>query len=123
MRRWLAALISMVACGFAQGADFDGSKLLICANMHAVDCNPGQTCTKVRLDEVCAPALIPIDFADKAIASPKRTTPIVGMSTDTSQILQGPSSALRSIPAAANSPRRIGKAPSCSLAHAPFSDA
>jgi hypothetical protein len=87
MKRWLAAGTSVLAFGFAQGADFDGSKLLICANMEAADCNPGQVCAKGRPDELGAPAFIRIDFANKTIVGPKRTTPIVGMSTDTNQIL------------------------------------
>lgn len=87
MRRWLAALVSLAACGFAQGADFDGSKLLICANMEAADCNPGQTCAKARPEDLGAPAFIRIDFANKAIVGAKRTTPIVGMSTEANQIL------------------------------------
>ena len=87
MGRWLAAVISLAACGFAQGADFDGSKLLICANMEAADCNSGHACAKGRPDEFGAPAFIRIDFANKVIVGPKRTTPIVGMSTDANQIL------------------------------------
>lgn len=87
MKRWLAAVISLAACAVAQGADFDGSKLLICANMEAADCNAGQTCTKGRPEDLGAPAFMRIDFANKAIVGPRRTTPIVGMSNDNGQIL------------------------------------
>ena len=87
MKRWLAAGFSAFAFGVAHGADFDGSKLLICANMEAADCNPGQTCTKARPEDLGAPAFIRIDFANKAIVGAKRTTPIVGMSTEANQIL------------------------------------
>ena len=87
MKRWLAAGMSCLAFGLAHGADFDGSKLLICANMEAADCNPGQTCAKGRPDEFGAPAFIRIDFTNKTIVGPRRTTPIVGMLTDAKQIL------------------------------------
>jgi hypothetical protein len=87
MKRWVAACISSLLLGVAQAADFDGSKLLICANMEAADCNSGQACTRGRPEELGAPAFIRIDFANKAIVGPRRTTPIVGMATDTDQIL------------------------------------
>ena len=87
MKRWLAAGMSCLAFGLAHGADFDGSKLLICANIEGADCNPGQPCAKGRPDDLGAPAFIRIDFANKAIIGPRRTTPIVGMATDKDQIL------------------------------------
>ena len=87
MRRWLACGFSALALGVAQGADFDGTKLLICANMEAADCNAGQTCAKGRPDDFGAPAFIRIDFANKTIVGPRRTTPIVSMDTSGSQVL------------------------------------
>ena len=87
MKRWLAAVLGAAAFGLAHGAEFDGTKLLICANMEAADCNPGQVCAKGRPDEFGAPAFIRIDFANKTIVGPRRTTPIVGMLTDAQQIL------------------------------------
>ena len=86
MGRWLSVLISLAACGFARGA-VDGSQLLICANMEAGDCNSGQTCTKARPEDLGARAFIRIDVANKAIDGAKRTTPIVGMSSDANKIL------------------------------------
>ena len=86
MKAWLAAGLAL-ALGLAHGADFDGSKMLICANMEAADCNPGQICARGRADEFGAPAFIRIDFANKAIVGPNRTTPIVGMANDAQQIL------------------------------------
>jgi hypothetical protein len=73
--------------GSAFGADFDGSKLLICATIDAMDCVSGDNCTKGRPAEMGAPAFMRIDFAKKAIVGAKRTTPIVSMETSEAQIL------------------------------------
>lgn len=87
MKRWLATVSSLAAFGLAHGADFDGSKLLICANMEASECGMGQTCVRGQATEFGAPAFIRIDLANKTIVGPRRTTPIVGMLTDAQQIL------------------------------------
>src|SRR5512139_1525202 len=90
MKRWIATGIAALACSLAQAADFDGSKLLICANIEAADCGPGQACTRGRPDDLGAPAFIRIDFANKTIVGPRRTTPIVSMESGASQtLLQG----------------------------------
>ena len=87
MKRWIAAGVTMLACSLAQGADYDGSRLLICANVEAADCGPGQACTKGRAEDVGAPVFIRIDFAKKVIVGPRRTTPIVGMEKSPNQML------------------------------------
>jgi len=71
----------------AHGADFDGSRLLICANVEASDCSPGQTCTRQRPDDIGAPTFLRIDFNRKMIVGPKRTTEITFMERDGGQIL------------------------------------
>ena len=71
----------------ASAGDFDGSKLLICATVEAMDCVSGENCTKGRPGDMGAPAFLRIDFAKKAIGGPKRTTPIVSMDTSENQIL------------------------------------
>jgi hypothetical protein len=73
--------------GTASAGDFDGSKLLICATVEAIDCAPGEECTKGRPDDVGAPQFLRIDFAQKVIVGPKRTTPIRFMDTSDDQIL------------------------------------
>ena len=81
-----AAVLAWTACA-STAADFDGSKLLICANMEAADCAPGQVCMKGRPDDFGAPAFMRIDFEKKGIVGPKRTTPIVNMEKATNQVL------------------------------------
>jgi hypothetical protein len=86
----LAAIVAGLALttfGVAFPADFDGSKTLICATIDAMDCVSGENCTKGRAGEMGAPAFLRIDFAKKAIAGSKHTTPIVSMDTADEQIL------------------------------------
>lgn len=71
----------------AFGADFDGSKVLICATIDAMDCVSGDNCTKGRPGDMGAPAFLRIDFAKKAIVGAKHTTPIVSMDKADEQIL------------------------------------
>jgi hypothetical protein len=74
----------------ARAGDFDGSKLLLCALVEALDCAPGTACEKSTPGEIGAPAFFRIDFAGKTLIGPKRTTPIALMQkTDTQILLQG----------------------------------
>jgi hypothetical protein len=82
----VAALVLLMV-GTASAGDFDGSKLLICATVEAIDCAPGEECTKGRPDDVGAPQFLRIDFAQQVIVGPKRTTPIRSMDTSDNQIL------------------------------------
>lgn len=89
MNEWKIAAVAALAlfanCGLA--SDFDGSKRLICANTEASDCGPGQSCVRARADEVGAPTFIRIDFAQKSIVGPKRTSPIVTQEKSGNQVL------------------------------------
>lgn len=89
MNRWIVAAAAALAlsAGHALAADFDGSKLLICANTEASDCGPGQACARGRADDFGAPTFIRIDFAAKSIIGPKRTTPIVSQEKSGTQVL------------------------------------
>ena len=71
----------------AIASDFDGSKLLICAPVEAMDCTSREECTKGRPDDIGAPAFLRIDFAKKSIGGPKRSTQILFMEKSESQIL------------------------------------
>jgi hypothetical protein len=82
----VAALVWLTA-GAAFASDFDGSKLLICAPVEAMDCAPGAACTKGRPGDIGAPSFLRIDFAQKVIVGPERTTPIVFMDKNDNQIL------------------------------------
>lgn len=92
MTRFIQMVMALVglAAGIASAGDFDGSKLLICASVEAIDCASGEECTKGRPDDIGAPNFLRIDFAQKVIVGPKQTTPIVSMDkTDTQILLQG----------------------------------
>jgi len=89
MKRFIIAAAAVLAWTAVQGiaADFDGSKLLICANTEGADCGPGQACTKRRPDDLGAPAFMRIDFANNSIIGPKRTTPIASVEKSANQLL------------------------------------
>jgi len=86
----LCASAVLLAPALGLAADFDGSKALICATMEAHDCSIGEACQRGLPQDVGAPLFMRIDFAKKTIAGPKRTTPIVSMSkNDSDLLLQG----------------------------------
>jgi hypothetical protein len=80
-----AAAWALVVPAF--GADFDGSKRLICATVEARDCASGGECFRGLPDEIGAPAFLRIDFEKKAIVGPQRTTPILFMEKGDRQLL------------------------------------
>jgi hypothetical protein len=84
---YLVAALAWLTAGTASASDFDGSKLLICATVEAMDCAAGEACTKGRPDDIGAPKFLRIDFAQKMIVGPKRTTPIVFIDKSNEQIL------------------------------------
>jgi hypothetical protein len=89
MTRFLPLVMALVllTAGTASAGDFDGSKLLICAPVEAIDCAAGEACTKGPPDDLGAPRFLRIDFAQKVIVGPKQTTPILFMDTSDNQLL------------------------------------
>ena len=91
MKKLLGAAISAAAIitapVVARAADFDGSKALICATMEAHDCSAGETCLRVLPQSVGVPKFMRINFANKTVAGPKRTTPILHMEKGDNHIL------------------------------------
>ncbi len=86
----IGVVLVMITFGTASARDFDGSKLLICAPVEAMDCASGEECLKERPEDIGAPNFLRIDFAQKAIVGPKQTTPILFMDkSDTQILLQG----------------------------------
>jgi hypothetical protein len=74
----------------ARGADFDGSKALICATQEAHACDAGEMCLRDLPDRLGVPQFMRIDFAKKTIAGPKRTSQILYMDkTEDQLLLQG----------------------------------
>lgn len=86
MRSAVAAFAAL-AVAPAMAGDFDGSKNLICAPVQSMDCLAGTECVAGTPDDIAFPAFIRIDFAKKAIAGPKRTTPIRHMDKSEAQLL------------------------------------
>jgi hypothetical protein len=84
--RVLAAAAAL-ACTAAQGADFDGSRTLLCANLEALDCVAGEECLKGLPDQVGAPQFMRIDFARKAVVGPKRESAFRTMEQSEGQLL------------------------------------
>ena len=86
----IGVVLVMITFGIASARDFDGSKLLICAPVEAMECASGEECLKERPEDIGAPNFLRIDFAQKAIVGPKQTTPILFMDkSDTQILLQG----------------------------------
>ncbi len=83
--------IAVVAClltgATAWGADFDGSKPLICAPVEVNECAAGDACQRTTPREAGAPTFIRIDFQRKAVIGPKRTAAIQLMETSETQLL------------------------------------
>jgi hypothetical protein len=88
-RTALAAASAALLCSTTAvfGADFDGSKRLICATVDAHACDPGEACLHALPDDLGVPRFMRIDFAAKTIAGPKRTTQIRYMDTGADQLL------------------------------------
>ena len=84
---YLVAALAFLTAGPASAGDFDGSKLLICALVEAIDCTAGEECIKGLPDDVGAPNFMRIDFAQKAVIGPKQTSPILFMDKSDEQIL------------------------------------
>jgi hypothetical protein len=86
VRVGLAAL-ALAASWTSTAADFDGSKMLICAPVEAMDCAPGAECGRGVPGDIGAPAFIRIDFGKKVVIGPKRTTAITSIEKSESQVL------------------------------------
>jgi len=89
MKRAINAVAAILAWTAVTGAasDFDGSKLLVCANMEASYCSSGHGCDTGRPSDIGAPDFIRIDVANNRIIGPQRTTPIVSVEKGDEQLL------------------------------------
>ena len=81
------ATLALGAAWASAAADFDGSKTIICAPVEAMDCTAGAGCTKGVPDDIGAPAFVRIDFKDKTVIGPKRSTPIVAIEKNEAELL------------------------------------
>ncbi|WP_158901305.1 hypothetical protein [Burkholderia sp. L27(2015)] len=87
LRRTALATALLCSATGVLGADFDGSKPLICATVDAHACDPGEVCLHVLPDSIGMPEFMRIDFAKKAIVGPKRTTEIRYTDKSADQVL------------------------------------
>lgn len=81
----LASTLLLSAPGFA--GDFDGTKNLICAPVEVMDCMPSFECLKGTPEDIGAPAFMRVDFKQKAVIGPKRTSEIQLLEQGEGQIL------------------------------------
>lgn len=88
--RLSASTAAFFAVG-ASGADFDGSKALICAPTEVMDCVAElPDCWSGSPQQAGAPTFLRIDFAKKTVVGPMRTSPIKHLEKNETQIiLQG----------------------------------
>jgi hypothetical protein len=87
LKRTTLATVWLCSATCVFGADFDGSKPLLCATVDAHDCDVGEICLRALPAALGAPQFLHIDFAKKTVTGPQRTTPIRFMETGQSQIL------------------------------------
>lgn len=89
IRKFATCVMPLVATA-ALAADFDGSRMLICATVSATDCTRGDDCASGLPEDVGAPAFMRVDFAKNVVIGPKHTTDILLMDKSSTQlILQG----------------------------------
>lgn len=87
LKRTTLPLAWLIAATGALGADFDGSRPLLCATIDAHSCDPGQVCARGLPADLGVPQFLRIDFARKTVVGPERTTPIRFMENDDAQML------------------------------------
>jgi hypothetical protein len=89
MRATLTIAFATAVTGAAasHAGEFDGSRPLICANMQAMECVAGEDCERGLPSDVGAPAFMRIDFEQKAVIGPKRTSPVLSMDSSGGQLL------------------------------------
>jgi hypothetical protein len=93
MGRVMRGVVAGLALPFSAAAlagDFDGSRLMICATVEALDCVSGEECEKGRPEDIGAPTFLRIDISNKSVIGPKQASPIVFMErTEDQLLLQG----------------------------------
>ena len=87
LRKLTAFVLAAICSAPLAASDFDGSKTLICATLEARDCVLGAACFTGHPKEVGAPAFFRINFDEKTVTGPERTSPIASIDQDEKQIL------------------------------------
>jgi hypothetical protein len=84
----LCLMGALFAVGFsANAADFDGSRMLICAPAEAKSCSADEACINTTPNALGAPKFLRIDFGKQVIIGAERTTPIKVMEKSDDQIV------------------------------------
>jgi hypothetical protein len=88
--RWAIAGPALAFSAAALAGEFDGSRLMICATVEALDCVSSEGCEKGSPEDIGAPAFLRIDISNKSVIGPKQATPIALMEkTEDQLLLQG----------------------------------
>jgi len=83
----LSTLVWSLGSTTAIAGDFDGSKPLICAPVQAMECYAGEECKMGLPEAVGAPAFMRIDFNQRRVVGPKRSSAIDSVTADEHQLL------------------------------------
>jgi hypothetical protein len=87
LRATTLAILVGSAPSWGLGADFDGSKPLLCATIDAHFCDIGEVCLRTLPAILGAPDFVHINFAKKTIVGSQRTTAIRYMEAGEGQLL------------------------------------
>jgi hypothetical protein len=88
LRATTLAILVGSAPSWGLGADFDGSKPLLCATVDSHFCDIGEVCFRTLPGILGAPGFVHINFAKKTIVgSPQRSTAIRYMEAGEGQLL------------------------------------
>ncbi|BCG00400.1 hypothetical protein PPGU19_049680 [Paraburkholderia sp. PGU19] len=82
--------VAILVCStptWVSGADFDGSKPLLCATIDAHFCDIGEVCFRTLPGILGAPDFVRLNFARKLVINSQRSTPIRYMESGDGQLL------------------------------------
>jgi hypothetical protein len=84
----MLVLGALVSAGSALGADFDGSKSLLCAPSEVLDCTSGDDkCWSASPRKAGAPSFLRIDFAKKTVSGTHLSSRILHVDKSAEQVL------------------------------------
>lgn len=86
-KTFAVAIFCLAATTTVVAEDFDGSKPLICATVEARDCVLRTECFSGEATHVGAPAFFRLDFKEKTIYGPERSSPIKSFEESPAAIL------------------------------------
>ena len=88
MKVSMSILLLLTYGGSAVGADFDGSKALLCAPSEVLDCTSGDDkCWSASPRKAGAPSFLRIDFAKKTVSGTRLSSKILHVEKSADQVL------------------------------------